>query len=186
MVHPHVFDAYTQAVRVLKQAGIAFRETGGIALNLHGSGRPTKDVDLIVPRADWSRAVRVLKTIAEDPLGIRFGLPDEPEGGLAVVGPHGVPIEVWPEGTTHEEISRLRGKWRQHSAGRMAMTLQGDALVSLINAKLASYLSATDRLKDAADVQELIKRLHLPLDFAVKLAPSVRSAYRRFWVESLP
>jgi hypothetical protein len=184
LVHPHVLDAYERAVRALKRAGIPYRETGGIALNLHGAGRPTKDVDLIVRRSDWRRAIRALGQIATDRQGIRFGLPDEPETGLAVVGPHGVPIEIWPEGTTHEEIARIRGmqKARRHPAGKLAFTLRGDATVAFVNAKLASYLSARDRVRDAADVQSLIKRLRLPLGFANRLAPAVRPAYRRLWI----
>jgi hypothetical protein len=185
MVHPNVLDAYKKAVRVLKKARIPYRETGGIALNLHGAGRPTKDVDLIVRRSDWLRAIQALEQIASDRQGIRFGLPQEPDTGLAVVGPHGVPIEVWPEGTTHEEIARIRGmrKARRHPAGKLAFTLQGDATVALINDKLASYLSAKDRLRDAADVQSLIKRLKLPLEFANQLALEVRPAYRRLWIQ---
>jgi len=184
MIHPNVLEAYEQAVRVLRQARIAYRETGGIALNLHGAGRPTKDVDLIVRRSDWRRAILALRQIATDKLGIRFGLPGEPEPGLAVVGPHGIPIELWPEGTTHEQIAKIRGmqKARPHPAGKLAFTLRGDAVVALVNDKLASYLSAKDRLRDAADVQSLIKRLKLPLDFAARLAPEVRAAYRRVWV----
>jgi hypothetical protein len=185
MVHPNVLEAYEQAIRVLRKARIPYRETGGIALNFYGAGRPTKDVDLIVRRADWLRAIRALGRIATDQPGIRFGLPGEPEAGLAVVGPHGVPIEVWPEGTTHEQIARIRGmqKARPHPAGKLAFTLQGDAVVGLVNDKLASYLSAKDRLRDAADVQSLIKRLRLPLGFAARLAPEVRAAYRRVWVK---
>ena len=186
MVHPHVLDAYQQAVRLLKKAKIPYRETGGIALNLHGAGRPTKDVDLIVRRSDWLRAIQALGQIATDRQGIRFGLPQEPEAGLAVIGPHGVPIEVWPEGTTHEEIARIRGmrKARRHPAGKLAFTLRGDATTAFVNDKLASYLSAKDRLRDAADVQSLIKRLRLPLGFANRLAPAVRSAYRRLWISA--
>ncbi len=185
MIHPNVLEAYEQAIRRLRKARIPYRETGGIALNLHGAGRPTKDVDLIVRRSDWLRAIQTLGNIATDKLGIRFGLPGEPEPGLAVVGPHGVPIELWPEGTTHEEIARIRGmqKARRHPAGKLAFTLQGDAVVALVNDKLASYLSAKDRLRDAADVQSLIKRLRLPLGFAARLAPEVRAAYRRVWVK---
>lgn len=185
MVHPDVLEAYEQAIRVLRKARIPYRETGGIALNFYGAGRPTKDVDLIVRRADWLKAIRALGRIATDQPGIRFGLPGEPDPGLAVVGPHGVPIEVWPEGTTHEQIARIRGmqKARSHPAGKLAFTMQGDAVVSLVNAKLASYLSAKDRLRDAADVQSLIKRLRLPLTLAVRLAPQVRTAYRRIWVK---
>src|ERR1043165_5505339 len=199
MVHPHVLEAYEQAIRVLRKARMAYeqairvlrkaripyRETGGIALNFYGAGRPTKDVDLIVRRADWLRAIRALGRIATDHPGIRFGLPGEPEPGLAVVGPHGVAIELWPEGTTHDQIARIRGmqKSRPHPAGKLAFTMQGDAVVGLVNDKLASYLSAKDRLRDAADVQSLIKRLRLPLGFAARLAPEVRAAYRRVWVK---
>lgn len=184
MVHPNVLDAYEQAVRTLRKARIPFRETGGIALNLHGAGRPTKDVDLIVRRSDWLRAIRAVERIATDRPGIYFGLPDEPRTGLAVIGPHGVPIEIWPQGTTHEQIARIRGmhKARRHPAGKLAFTLRGDATVAFINAKLASYLSAKDRLRDAADVQSLIKRLKLPFSFVNKLAREVRPTYRRLWI----
>jgi len=184
LVHPDVLEAYEQAIRVLRKARIPYRETG-IALNFYGAGRPTKDVDLIVKRTDWSRAIRALGRIATDQPGIRFGLPGEPEPGLAVVGPHGVPIEVWPEGTTHEQIAKIRGmqKARAHPAGKLGFSMRGDAVVSLVNNKLASYLSAKDRLRDAADVQSLIKRLRLPRGFAARLAPEVRAAYRRVWVK---
>ena len=72
MVHPDVLEAYEQAIRVLRKARIPYRETGGIALNFYGAGRPTKDVDLIVRRRDWSRAIRALGRIATDQPGIRF------------------------------------------------------------------------------------------------------------------
>ncbi len=143
---------------------LASAKLAGIALNLHGAGPPTKDVELIVRRADWLRALPVLRRIGTDRQGIRFGLPGEPSTGLAVVEPHGVPIELWPAGTRHEEIARIRGmsKPRGHPAGKLNFTLQGNATVAFINAKLASYLSARDRLRDAADVQILIRHLKLP------------------------
>src|SRR5690349_11983119 len=116
MVHPDVLEAYEKAIRVLRKARIPYRETGGIALNFYGGGRLTRDVDLIVRRADWLRAVRPLGRIATDQPGTRLGLPGDPETGRAVLGPHGVPTEPWPEGTTHNEIARLRGmqKARRH------------------------------------------------------------------------
>ena len=181
MIHPNVLDAYEQAVKVLKDHDIPFRATGGIALNLFNAGRPTKDVDLIVSRQRWHQARQALQSIATDVQGIIFGLPDEPENGLALVGPHGVPIELWPEGTTHKQIALIRGKHREHPAGDIAFTLEGDDLVELLNGKLASYLSATDRLRDAADVQSLVSKHALPLEFEAELAPAVRAAYRRIW-----
>ena len=181
MIHPNVLDAYEQAAKVLKDHDIPFRATGGIALNLFNAGRPTKDVDFIVSRQQWHQARQALQSIATDVQGIIFGLPDEPENGLALVGPQGVPIELWPEGTTHKQIALIRGKHREHPAGDIAFTLKGDDLVELLNGKLASYLSATDRLRDASDVQSLVLKHALPLEFEAQLAPEVRSAYRRIW-----
>ena len=56
-------------------------------------------------------------------------------------------------------------------------------VVGLMNNKLASYLSAKDWLRDAADVQSLIKRLRLPLSFAAPPGAGSQAAYRRVWVE---
>jgi hypothetical protein len=50
-------------------------------------------------------------------------------------------------------------------------------LEKLIELKLASGVSAADRLKDLADVQELIKIRKLDSDFALKLDPYVRAKY---------
>src|ERR1043166_2613822 len=51
-------------------------------------------------------------------------------------------------------------------------------LEKLVELKLASGISAPDRLKDLADVQELIKIRKLDADFALKLNPYVREKYR--------
>jgi hypothetical protein len=50
-------------------------------------------------------------------------------------------------------------------------------LEKLIELKLASGISAPDRLKDLADVQELIKIRNLGADFALNLDPYVRAKY---------
>lgn len=181
MTHPHVIEAFERAATLLRLHKIPFRAIGGLALNLHGAGRPTKDVDLVVSRRNWRRARALLQAIATDIQGIRLGLPGEPENGLAVVGPHGVCIEVWPEGVTHSQIAALRGKARPHPAGKLSLTLKGNQRVALLNDKLASYLSATDRMRDAADVQALIFKWKLPAESAMKLHPTVRATYRRIW-----
>lgn len=181
MAHPHVADAYHRVARKLLTAGIKFRPMGGTAMWLAGAGRPTKDVDLIVARRDWHRARAVLQELATDPLGIRFGLAGEPAEGLALVGPHGVAIEVWPAGISHRIIAQLRGASREHPAGRLQLTLAGNDRTALLNSKLASYLSATDRLRDAADVQALIIKWELGLEFSRRLNPAVRPAFERIW-----
>src|SRR5205085_1662352 len=50
-------------------------------------------------------------------------------------------------------------------------------LVTLIELKLASGMSNPGRLKDLADVQELIRVLKLPSAFAVKLNEYVRGKF---------
>jgi len=58
------------------------------------------------------------------------------------------------------------------------------ALPKLIELKLASGLSARHRLRDLADVQDLITALALPRDLGEMLDPSVRDEYHRMWDES--
>jgi len=50
-------------------------------------------------------------------------------------------------------------------------------LEKLIELKLAPGISAADRLKDLADVQELIKIRRLDAGFALNLDPYVRAKY---------
>jgi hypothetical protein len=47
--------------------------------------------------------------------------------------------------------------------------------------KLASGMTNPGRLKDLADVQELIRVLQLPLEFAEGLNPYVRAKYSELW-----
>jgi hypothetical protein len=52
---------------------------------------------------------------------------------------------------------------------------------TLVQLKLASGISSTDRLKDLADVQELIRHLQLPRSLAEQLDPFVRAKYEELW-----
>jgi hypothetical protein len=54
-------------------------------------------------------------------------------------------------------------------------------LPALVELKLASGMTNPGRLKDLADVQELIRLLPLPADFAEKLQPFVKEKYRELW-----
>ena len=55
-------------------------------------------------------------------------------------------------------------------------------LATLIEMKLASGLSAPHRLKDLADVLELIRALSLPRETAETLDPSVRAKFDELWL----
>ena len=52
---------------------------------------------------------------------------------------------------------------------------------TLIELKLASGMTAPHRLRDLADVLELIKIRQLPADFAERLDPYVRDKYLELW-----
>ena len=54
-------------------------------------------------------------------------------------------------------------------------------LPALIELKLASGMTNLGRLKDLADVQELIRLLELPRGFAQQLNPFVRSKFEDLW-----
>ncbi len=55
--------------RLLNRKRARYLITGGIAANLHGSVRATKDVDVLIPK-DVANAERVLSALGELPLGI--------------------------------------------------------------------------------------------------------------------
>lgn len=54
-------------------------------------------------------------------------------------------------------------------------------LEKLIELKLASGMTAPHRLRDLADVQDLISVLGLPLELGEQLDDSVRKEYQRLW-----
>lgn len=55
------------------------------------------------------------------------------------------------------------------------------SLPVLVELKLASGMSNPGRLKDLADVQELIRALKLPADFDTKLNPYVQPKFAELW-----
>ncbi len=56
-------------------------------------------------------------------------------------------------------------------------------LERFVELKLASGMTAPHRLRDLADIQDLIRSVNLSLEFAEHLDPSVRETYRRLWGE---
>ena len=65
-------------------------------------------------------------------------------------------------GITHEDISLLN-------------------VPALIELKLASGMTGAGRIKDLGDVQELIKLLKLPSDYADGVSPFVQGKYKELW-----
>lgn len=164
--------------RRLNELGIPYAIVGGMALSKHGFRRFTEDVHILVKKDD-------LKTIHEKLRGLGYTPPFEESKNLRDTQ-SGVRIEFLVTGTypgdgkekpiafpAPEDVSEIDDE------------ISYVNLKTLIELKLASGISGTDRLKDLGDVQELIKTLHLPRDLSSSLNPYVRSKYDELWQSTM-
>lgn len=155
----------------LDERGIDYVVIGAIALLAHGYPRFTEDIDLVMTKEG-------LEKFHEELVGLGY-VPAFPGARKRLRSTaDGVSIEVM---TTGEYPGDGKPKSVSIPAPAEAATeidgIRFITLEKLIELKLASGISAADRLKDLADVQELIKIRKLDADFAAKLDPYVRAKY---------
>lgn len=170
-----VYNTLERLARRLNEEQIPYAIVGGMALNLHDYERMTRDIDILMtPEAiDLFIKKCVGLGYAQAFAGARKSFRDtttQTTIEVLITGEYpgdGKPKPVaFPDpSTAYTEVNGIR-----------VITLE-----KLIELKLASGLSASHRLRDLADVQDLITTLRLPLDFADKLDPSVRAEYQRLW-----
>ena len=155
----------------LDERGIDYMVIGAVALLAHGYPRFTEDIDLVMTAEGLERFHDELVGLGYAPAfpGARKRLRSTTDG---------VTIEVM---TTGEYPGDGRPKPVSMPAPADASTeidgIRFVTLEKLIELKLASGISAPDRLKDLADVQELIKIRKLDSELASKLDPYVRAKY---------
>jgi len=170
-----VFSTLERLARRLREEEIPYAVVGGMALNLHDYERMTRDIDILMTPAALEKFIErcVGLGYVQAFQGARKSFRDtESQTPIEVLitGEYpgdGRPKPVFfpdPE-TASVEINGIK-----------VITLE-----KLIELKLASGLSASHRLRDLADVQDLITMLKLPLEFTDKLDDSVRAEYRRLW-----
>jgi len=161
----------------LNVEGIPYALLGGLALAEHGYPRLTEDIDLLLATSGLARFRQRLvgrgyrpafsgarKTFRDTETGVRIEIVTAGEyPGDGLPKPVVFPDPATPEATV--EIEGIR-----------VVTLE-----KLVELKLASGMSAPHRLRDLADVQDLITRLRLPLTLTDRLDPSVRAEYRDLW-----
>jgi hypothetical protein len=156
---------------------IAYALLGGLALGEHGYPRLTEDIDLLLSPAGLVRFrerlvgrgyrpafTGALKTFRDTETNVRIEVVtagEYPGDGL----PKAVafPDPAIPQVTV--EVGGVR-----------VVTLE-----TLIELKLASGMTAPHRLRDLADVQDLIVRLELPPDLSDRLDRSVQAVYLDLW-----
>ena len=155
----------------LNERGIDYMVIGAVALLAHGYPRFTEDIDLVMTAEGLQKFHEELVGLGYTPAfpGARKRLRSTTDN---------VSIEVM---TTGEYPGDRKPKPVSMPAPADASTkidgIRFVTLEKLIELKLASGMSAPDRLKDLADVQELIKIRKLDADFALKLDPYVRAKY---------
>jgi hypothetical protein len=155
----------------LEDRGIDYMVIGAVALLAHGYPRFTEDIDLVMTSEG-------LQKFHEELIGLGYtpAFPGARKRLRSTVD--NVSIEVM---TTGEYPGDGKPKPVSMPAPAEASTeidgIKFVTLEKLIELKLASGISAPDRLKDLADVQELIKIRKLGADFALKLDPYVRAKY---------
>lgn len=176
-----VQKALQKLVKTLDAQGIAYAIVGAMALNEFGYRRVTVDVDVLLTPEGLAafKASALARGYVEKFPGSR-GLRD-PE--------HGVDIDVVISGSYPGD-----GKPKPVVFPDPATAAERGARVALLplrmllELKLASGMTAPDRLKDLADVQEVIRLQRLPRTLADDLNPFVRDKYLELWqaVEDRP
>jgi len=163
--------ALAHLVADLEEHGIDYVVVGAVALLAHGYPRLTAYIDLVF-------TAEGLNKFHEQLIGLGYS-PAFPGARKRLLSTRdGVRIDVIASGEYPGD-----GKPKPVSFPRppdATVEIEGiryATLEKLIELKLASGMTAPDRLKDLADVQELIKIRTLDRDFAGKLDPYVRDKY---------
>jgi len=155
----------------LEERGIDYMVIGAVALLAHGYPRFTEDIDLVMTAEGLQKFHEELVGLGYAPAfpGARKRLRSTSDNvSIEVMTTGEYPGDGKPKPVSMPEPAEASTE----IDGIKFVTLE-----KLIELKLASGISAPDRLKDLADVQELIKIRNLGADFALNLDPYVRAKY---------
>jgi hypothetical protein len=174
-----VQHALKKITQKLGELGIDYVVVGGMALFQHGYRRFTDDVDLLVTREG-------LKEIHQKLEGLGYLPPFQGSKNLRDTE-NGVKVEFLVSGEFPGD-----GKPKPvafPSPESVAHEIEGIRYINLpalIELKLASGMTNSERMKDLADVIELIKALDLAPTFADSLNPFVQDKYKQLWEDAHP
>ena len=155
----------------LDRHGIDYAAIGAIALNRHGYKRFTEDIDLLLTREG-------LEKFREKLVG--FGYRPAFEGAQKKfrTTDENIPVDIIASGEYPGD--GLPKPVEFPNPSEFTVVIDGVNTISLeklIELKLASGMTAPHRLKDLADVQELIKIRGLGPEFSEQLDPYVREKF---------
>lgn len=169
-----VHQAALAIARQLDAANIPYAIAGAMALGAHGYERVTSDVDVLLTREGLARLKQAC---------LGRGYVDKFPGSKGVRDTeNGVTIDILIAGEFPGD-----GLPKPVAFPDPALVaLEGERfrilpLPTLIELKLASGMTAPHRLKDLADVLELVRAAKLPAELAASLDPYVRDKYLELW-----
>ena len=175
MARGDVFTTLQNLTRRLDDEKIPYALVGGLALAAHGFVRMTQDVDILMTREG-------LETFKQRFLGRGYALAFSGVQKTFRDAETQVRIEILVTGDYPGDGKPKPVAFPDPS---IVFTERGGMRVipmeKLIELKLASGMSAPHRLRDLADVQDLIATLKLPIEFAETLDASVRETFRQLW-----
>ena len=155
----------------LDRHGIEYMVIGAVALTAHGYFRFTADVALVLTADGLEKFHRELVGLGYRPAfeGAKKKLRSTRNNvAIDVITAGEYPGDAKAKPVSFPEPTKASSRMN----GVQVVTLE-----KLVELKLASGMTAPDRLKDLADVQEMIKIRSLDGEFADKLNPYVREKY---------
>jgi hypothetical protein len=169
-----VQKALEKLVRTLDAQGIPYAIIGAMALNEFGYQRVTVDIDVLL-------TAEGLAAFKANNLG--RGYVEKFPGSRELRDPeHGVEIDVvlagsYPGDGQPKPVSFPDPATAAARGARIALL----PLPAVIELKLAAGMTAPHRLKDLADVLEVIRTLRLSAELSGDLNPYVREKYLEIW-----
>ncbi len=165
-----VYQSLERITQRLTELRVPHAVVGGMAMFLHGYRRFTEDVDVLVT-ADGLKHLH-------DQLEGRGYVPPFAGSKNLRDSANGVRIEFIVTGEFPGDGKPKPVAFPDpNTASTIVDGIRCLGLIQLIDLKLASGMTNPGRLKDLADVQEMIDALHLTPEFANQLNPYVRGRY---------
>src|SRR5947209_7520268 len=160
-------NALAQLSADLERHGIDYMVIGAVALMAHGYPRFTEDIDLVLTREG-------LEAFHRELIGLGYVPAFEGARKRLRATRDGVPVEVIVAGEYPGDGRPKPVNFPDPASASVEIDgVRVVTLEKLVELKLASGMTAPDRLTDLADVQELIKARGLPADIRGQLTPYV-------------
>jgi hypothetical protein len=172
-----VQEALVKVTSRLGELHIPYRVADGMALFHHGYRRFTEDIDILVSSAGLREIHARLDGLGYLPPFSRSKNLRDTENGVRIefLIAGEFPGDGKPKPVAFPDPA---------TAGEEALEIRYLTLPRLIELKLASGMTNVARMKDLADVVELIRLRGLPEEFALQLDPYVQDKFRELWALS--